>query len=118
MFEASCRANPKPIPNVGAELFAEPVRASQQRVLPPLAQVAIDEGESIVHNLQAELDGKPLEAFTFRSKGFVVSVGVRRGVADVAGQTFGGKLAHLLKDAIEWEYRASVKYLRGWSISE
>jgi NADH:ubiquinone reductase (H+-translocating) len=23
-------------------------------------------------------------------------------------------LAHLLKDAIEWEYRQSVRHLRGW----
>lgn len=86
-------------------------------MLPPLAQIAIDEGESVAHNLQAELDGKPLQAFNFRSKGFVVSVGGRRGVADVAHHTVGGRLAHLLKDAIEWEYRHSVKHLRGWSLS-
>ena len=47
-------------------------------------------------------------------KGFVVSVGARRGVADIAGITGGGQLAHLLKDAIEWEYRQSVSHLRGW----
>ncbi len=54
------------------------------------------------------------EAFTFHHKGFVVSVGTRRGVADIAGITTGGRLAHLLKDAIEWEYRKSVRHLRGW----
>jgi NADH dehydrogenase len=43
-----------------------------------------------------------------------VSVGPRRGVADIAGITSGGHLAHLLKDAIEWEYRQSVRHLRGW----
>ena len=53
-------------------------------------------------------------AFTFRDKGFVVSVGTRRGVADIAGITTGGRLAHGLKDAIEWEYRQSVRHLRGW----
>jgi NADH dehydrogenase len=83
-------------------------------VLPPLAQVALEEGETVARNLDAELEGRPLEAFTFHDKGFVVSVGVRRGVADVAGVTAGGRLAHLLKDAIEWEYRQSVKHLRGW----
>ena len=56
----------------------------------------------------------PLEAFTFHDKGFVVSVGTRRGVADIVGITTGGRLAHLLKDAIEWEYRQSVRHLRGW----
>jgi NADH dehydrogenase len=83
-------------------------------VLPPLAQVALEEGETVARNLYAELRGRQLEAFTFHDTGFVVSVGTRRGVADIAGITSGGRLAHLLKDAIEWEYRQSVKHLRGW----
>ena len=83
-------------------------------VLPPLAQVALEEGETVARNLEAELEGRPLEAFTFHDRGFVVSVGTRRGVADIAGITTGGRLAHLLKDAIEWEYRQSVTHLRGW----
>ena len=82
--------------------------------LPPLAQVALEEGETVARNLDAELEDKQLEAFTFHDKGFVVSVGTRRGVADIAGITTGGRLAHRLKDAIEWEYRQSVKHLRGW----
>ena len=56
-------------------------------VLPALAQVALEEGETVARNLDAELEGRPLEAFTFHDKGFVVSVGTRRGVADVAGLT-------------------------------
>ena len=83
-------------------------------VLPALAQVALEEGETVARNLAAELEGTPLEAFAFHDKGFVLSVGTRRGVADVAGITSGGRLAHLLKDAIEWEYRQSVRHLRGW----
>jgi NADH dehydrogenase len=83
-------------------------------VLPPLAQVALEEGETVARNLDAELKGKVLEAFTFHDKGFVVSVGARRGVAEIAGIVSGGRLAHLLKDAIEWEYRESVRHLRGW----
>ena len=82
--------------------------------LPPLAQIALEEGETVARNLDAEVNGQSLEAFTFHDKGFVVSVGTRRGVADIAGITTGGRLAHLLKDAIEWEYRQSVKHLRGW----
>ena len=83
-------------------------------VLPPLAQIALEEGETVARNLYAELGGGPLEAFTFHDKGFVVSVGTRRGVADIADITTSGRLAHLLKDAIEWEYRQSVRHLRGW----
>jgi NADH dehydrogenase len=83
-------------------------------VLPPLAQIALEEGETVARNLDSELKDRPLEEFTFHDKGFVVSVGIHRGVADIAGITSGGQLAHLLKDAIEWEYRQSVKHLRGW----
>ena len=83
--------------------------------LPPLAQTALSEGESVAENLRNELEGKQVESFHLRSKGFVVSVGARRGVANVSGMTFGGSLAHALKDAIEWEYRNSIKYLRGWA---
>ena len=72
-------------------------------VLPPLAQAALEEGETVARNLDAELRGRQLESFTFHDKGFVVSVGTRRGVADIAGITTGGRLAHLLKDTIEWE---------------
>lgn len=82
--------------------------------LPPLAQIAVEEGETVAHNLRAAVDGRPLEPFRFRDKGFVVSVGARRGVAAVSGLTIGGRLAHMLKDAIEWEYRQSVQHLRGW----
>jgi NADH:ubiquinone reductase (H+-translocating) len=83
-------------------------------VLPPLAQVALEEGETVAGNLVAEVNDRPLAAFTFHNKGFVVSVGTRRGVADIAGITPSGRPAHLLKDAIEWEYRQSVKHLHGW----
>ena len=83
-------------------------------VLPALAQVALEEGETVARNLESELNDKPLGAFTFHGKGFVASVGTHRGVADIAGIATGGRVAHLLKDAIEWEYRQSVKHLRGW----
>jgi NADH dehydrogenase len=94
--------------------LASVVEPDTGHVLPPLAQIALEEGETVARNLDAELRGKPLEAFTFHDKGFVVSVGTRRGVADIAGITTSGRLAHLLKDAIEWEYRQSVRHLRGW----
>jgi len=94
--------------------LASVVNPRSGHVLPPLAQVALEEGETVARNLDAELRGRQLEAFTFHDKGFVVSVGTRRGVADIAGITTGGRLAHLLKDTIEWEYRQSVRHLRGW----
>lgn len=96
--------------------LASVVDSATGHALPPLAQIALEEAETVVHNLEAEVEGKPLQPFRFQDRGFVVSVGGRRGVAEVAGRTFGGRMASVLKDAIEWEYRQSVKHLRGWSV--
>jgi NADH dehydrogenase len=81
--------------------------------LAPLAQTAIDEGNNVARNLQADLEQRPLEPFAYHSKGFVVAVGRHGGVADVAGHVVGGRLAHALREAIEWEYRESVAHLGG-----
>jgi NADH:ubiquinone reductase (H+-translocating) len=84
-------------------------------VVPPLAQIALDEAETVARNLVATLAGEPLEPYQFRFKGLIVSIGTQNAVADVLGHVFGGGLIHVLKDAIEWEYRQSVRHLRGWS---
>lgn len=95
--------------------LASVIDAETGHALPVLAQVAVEEGESVARNLRATIEGKSLTPFQFRDKGFVVSVGGRKGVAEVAGFAIGGRLAHALKDAIEWEYRQSVKHLRGFA---
>jgi NADH:quinone reductase (non-electrogenic) len=87
-------------------------------VLPPLAQIALDEAETVARHLVAELAGDHLKPYEFHYKGQVVSVGPEIGVADVFSHVFGGRMAHLLKDAIEWEYRESVRHLHGWSVLE
>jgi NADH dehydrogenase len=84
-------------------------------VVPPLAQIALDEGNTVAENLRAELRGEALRPFALHDRGTTVSVGPTRGVAELSGRAFGGRLAHMLKDAIEWEYRTSVQHLRGWS---
>jgi NADH dehydrogenase len=95
--------------------LASVVDADTGHALPVLAQVAVEEGTSVANNLRATVEGRPLEPFRFLDKGFVVSVGGRSGVAEVAGVAFGGRLAHALKDAIEWEYRQTVKHLHGFA---
>ncbi|HEX8550685.1 MAG TPA: NAD(P)/FAD-dependent oxidoreductase [Abditibacteriaceae bacterium] len=85
------------------------------RPLPPTAQIAIEEGETVAANVIADATGGKAETFHFKNKGYVISVGGRSGVADVAGLTIAGRPAMMLKNAIEWEYRQSVKHLNGWS---
>jgi NADH dehydrogenase len=95
--------------------LASVIDAESGHALPVLAQVAVEEGESVARNLRAVIEDTPLVPFVYRDKGFVVSVGGRSGVAQVGGLAIGGRLAHALKDAIEWEYRQSVKHLRGFA---
>jgi NADH dehydrogenase len=95
--------------------LASVVATQTGRALPVLAQVALQEGATVARNLRATIEGGTLEPFKFADKGFVVSIGDRAGVAELAGITIGGRLAHGLKDAIEWEYRQSVKHLHGFA---
>jgi NADH:quinone reductase (non-electrogenic) len=95
--------------------LASVVDAQSGRALPVLAQVALQEGTTVARNLRATIEQRALEPFKFGDKGFVVSIGDRAGVAELAGITLGGRLAHGLKDAIEWEYRQSVKHLHGFA---
>jgi NADH dehydrogenase len=43
--------------------------------LPPLAQIALEEAETVARNLEAELAGRSLEPFTFHNKGFAAAAG-------------------------------------------
>lgn len=74
--------------------LASVVNAETGPALPALAQVAVQEGEAVAKNLRATLEGRSLIPFTLRDKGFVVSIGGQSGVAQVAGVTIGGRLAH------------------------
>jgi NADH:ubiquinone reductase (H+-translocating) len=86
------------------------------RVVPALAKIALDEAETVARNLVAALADKPPQPYQFHYKGLVVSVGTQNAVADVLGHVFRGPLVHVPKDAIEWEYRQSVRHLGGWSL--
>lgn len=91
------------------------INPATERAYPGTAQLALSSGQSIAENLLAEIEGRPLTPYQYRDMGAVVSIGPRSGVADVAGRTLSGLLAHILKDGIEWEYQASVKHMSGWS---
>ena len=91
------------------------INPKTERAYPGTAQLALNSGQSIADNLLAEVEGRPLTPYEHKDLGAVVSIGPRSGVADVAGRTLSGLLAHILKDGIEWEYQMSVKHMSGWS---
>ena len=69
--------------------LASVVDPATGHVLAPLAQIALDEAETVAHNLVAELAGEPLEPYQFRYKGSVVSVGAQR-VSPTCSVTWSG----------------------------
>ncbi len=56
-------------------------------MLPPLAEVTLEEGETVARNLLAEIEGHPLQPFVLQDRGLVVSAGGKSVVAHIAGRT-------------------------------
>lgn len=63
---------------------------------PPTAQAAVREAELLADNILAEVDGRPLQAFAFKSKGTLASLGGRKAVAQIYGVKLSGGFAWLL----------------------
>jgi NADH dehydrogenase len=63
---------------------------------PPTAQFAVRQARVCARNLLAHLTARPLEEFSYRTRGMIASVGGRRGVAQVFGVHLAGLPAWLL----------------------
>ncbi|OEF96681.1 NAD(P)/FAD-dependent oxidoreductase [Desulfuribacillus alkaliarsenatis] len=75
------------------------------RGLPPTAQIAMQQGEHLVKNLEKYLTGKEMDAFTFVNRGVVASI----GPSDAVGMVFGkyrieGKIAVWMKKVVHYRY--------------
>lgn len=60
---------------------------------PPLAQFAFREAKVLAKNIVANLEGRPLTAFEYRSVGTMASLGGRRGVGEILGVRITGFIA-------------------------
>lgn len=63
---------------------------------PQVAQVAIQMGKNLAHNLQYLLKGAPLRAFEYYDKGSMATIGRNKAVADLAKAHFKGIIAWLM----------------------
>lgn len=66
---------------------------SQNGYYPPTAQHAIREAKVVAQNIMAQISGKPLKPFKYKSVGQLASLGNRKGIAQVFGYRFSGFLA-------------------------
>jgi len=60
---------------------------------PPTAQHAIRQAAVLARNIAANLSGRPLETFEFKTIGLLASIGRRCGVAEILGVKFSGFIA-------------------------
>lgn len=63
---------------------------------PPTAQHAIRQGKTLARNIAAELDGRRVRPFRFKTLGLLAAIGRRTGVASILGFHFSGFLAWFL----------------------
>ncbi len=63
------------------------------KMLPGLAQVAMQEGTQAGRNVLRALEGKPLESFRYRDYGIMATIGRNSAVGDVFGLKISGFLA-------------------------
>jgi NADH:ubiquinone reductase (H+-translocating) len=61
--------------------------------LPMVAQVAIQEGRHAAANILREVEGEPVEPFSYRDMGSMAAVGRGRAVVEMRGRTLTGALA-------------------------
>lgn len=73
-------------------------------VLPPTAQVAIQQAEVCGPNLIAALRGESLSTFEYNHKGTVASIGNSAAVGNVFGFKITGLFAALMKQVVEARY--------------
>ncbi len=60
---------------------------------PPLAQFAVREAKVLARNILAQMEGRALTVFEYRSLGTMASLGGRRGVAEIMGVRITGFIA-------------------------
>lgn len=69
---------------------------------PPTAQHAVRQAKRLACNIQASIDGKPLQPYVFHALGTFVSIGAQRGVAMIRQRPVRGFLAWVLWRAVHF----------------
>jgi NADH dehydrogenase len=66
------------------------------KLSPPTAQFAVRQARHLAGNLLDTVHGRPTQAFSYRSRGMMASIGHLKGVAEVGGVALTGWLAWLV----------------------
>ena len=63
---------------------------------PMVAQVAIQQGKNVAHNIRLALENKPMRGFTYKDLGSMATIGRNRAVAEFAGMRLSGYFAWIV----------------------
>jgi NADH dehydrogenase len=74
--------------------YADNLHSTSEKpmTLPMLAQVAVREATIVAKNIQRAMQGKELKAFTYRSKGAMVSIGQWFAIGEIYAMDIAGRL--------------------------
>jgi NADH dehydrogenase len=78
------------------------------RMVPANAQAALGQADVIAKNILAEIRGRPLREYRYRSPGEALSLGRSDGVAEVEGAVLTGRAAIAVKQAALLRYLATL----------
>ncbi|GGM87669.1 NADH dehydrogenase [Dyadobacter beijingensis] len=88
---------------------------------PQLAQVAIQQGRNLAHNLPIWLEGRSPRPFRYVDKGTMAIIGINKAVADLPRLHFKGFIAFFLWLVVHLfsliRYRNQVKTLYNWMVA-
>lgn len=88
---------------------------------PQLAQVAIQQGKNLAHNLPIWLEAGSPRPFRYKDKGTMAIIGVNKAVADLPGLHFKGFIAFFLWLVVHLfsliRYRNQVKTSYNWIVA-
>ncbi|GAY77725.1 NADH dehydrogenase [Sporolactobacillus inulinus] len=87
---------------VGDVAWSSPKDA--ERPYPPTAQIAIQEAENLAKNIKHILHGEKTEAFVYKPKGTVASLGEKQAIGVVFDHKLTGKPAAAMKKVIDDRY--------------
>ncbi|TDT60997.1 FAD-dependent oxidoreductase [Fonticella tunisiensis] len=76
--------------------------------IPQIVETALQTAETAVHNIVADIEGKEKKPFKSNYHGFMVSIGGRYGVAEVAGMKLTGIFAMAMKHLVNLHYLFGV----------
>ena len=94
-----------------------PVADGDERVVPPLAQAAQQQAQFLSENLAGRLEGRQMDAFTFRNRGSLVSLADYTAVGNLMGNlmrdiTLEGKMARFFYTMLYRRHQWAVQGAR------